>query len=94
MDVGWWHAIQSLNIIKESHDRDWKAFLEVLELLAPDTVPLSEDKGGKAGIQVPVLFMYGSYDWQLHVQLNTQYTRVDGKFAFVINKGEVSREFG
>ncbi len=27
-------------------------------------------------------------------QLNTQYTRVDGKFAFVINKGEVPREFG
>jgi hypothetical protein len=36
--------------------------------------------------------MYGSYDWQLHVRLNN--TRVDRKFAFVINKGEVPREIG
>jgi hypothetical protein len=27
-------------------------------------------------------------------RLNTQYTRVDGKLAFVINKGQVPREFG
>jgi hypothetical protein len=59
--------MQSLNIVKESHDRDWKAFLEVLEL-APDSVPLFENEGGKAGVQVPVLFMHGSYDWQLHVR--------------------------
>jgi hypothetical protein len=82
-----------LDIVKESHVGDWKVFLEVLEL-ASKSVLLLKNKGGKAGIQVPVLFMYGSYEWQLHVRLNTQYTRVDGKSAFAINKGEVPREFG
>jgi hypothetical protein len=52
---------KSLDIIKESHVHDWKVFLEVLEL-ASDSVLLLENKGGKAGIQVPVLFMYGSYE--------------------------------
>ncbi len=57
--------IESLDIVKESRVWDWRALLEVLEL-APDSVPLFENEGGKARIQVPVLFMYGSYDWQLY----------------------------
>jgi hypothetical protein len=72
-----------LDIVKESHVGDWKVFLEVLEL-ASDSVLLLKNKGGKAGIQVPVLKMYGSYEW-LHVRLNTQYTSVDGKSLFAIN---------
>jgi hypothetical protein len=79
---------ESLDIVKESHVGDWKVFLEVLEL-ASDSVLLFKNKGGKAGIQVQVLFKYESYEWQLHVWLNIQYTRVDGKSAFAINKGEV-----
>ncbi len=37
-------STESLNIVKESHVRDWKAFLEVLEL-APDSVPLFANEG-------------------------------------------------
>jgi hypothetical protein len=84
---------ESLEVIWEAPISNWQGFLDDLEI-ADECVYLYENPGGKPGVQMPVLFMYGSYNWQLHVRLDTTYVMKNDKSAFQISKGEVPREFG
>ncbi len=84
---------ESLEVIREAHISNWQGFLNDLEI-ADECVYLYKNPGGKPRVQMPVLFMYGSYNWQLHVRLDTTYVMKNGKSAFQISKGEVPREFG
>jgi hypothetical protein len=84
---------ESLEVIREAHISIWQGFLDDLEI-ADECVYLYENPGRKPRVQMPVLFMYGSYNWQLHVRLDTTYVMKNGKSAFRISKGEVPREFG
>jgi hypothetical protein len=84
---------ESLEVIREAHISNWQGFLDDLEI-ADECVYLYKNPGGKPRVQMPVLFMYGSYNWQLHVHLDTTYVMKNGKSAFQISKGEVPREFG
>ncbi len=61
---------ESLEVIREAHISNWQGFLDDLEI-ADECVYLYENPGGKPRVQMPVLFMYGLYNWQLHVRLDT-----------------------
>ncbi len=83
---------ESLEVLREAHISNWQGFLDDLEI-ADECVYLYKNPGGKPRVQMPVLFMCGSYNWQLHVRLDTTYVMKNGKSAFQISKGEVPREF-
>jgi hypothetical protein len=83
---------ESLEVIREAHISNWQGFLDGLEI-ANECVYLYKNPGVKPRVQMPVLFMYGSYNLQL-VCLDMTYVMKNGKSAFQISKGEVPREFG
>ncbi len=47
---------------------------------------------GTRTVSCPVLFMFGSIDWQLHLRIHVSYQRDDKRTDVVLHKGEIPTE--
>jgi hypothetical protein len=83
---------ESIMVVRTDAVRDFDSLLDIfrrntehVRLRLPQNVHVK----GETYVHCPVLFMYGSVGWQLHLRLNIKYRYLDDRIDVVFHKGQL-----